>query len=65
MAKKTKQDSPGIHQEKIFWGKKLEIAQDEVPCEFLEGVADCTLLIREHQAFSGVWLKLALSLLSY
>ena len=43
----------------------LEIAQHEVPCNFLEGVAHCTLLISEHQAFSGVRLKLALSLLSY
>ena len=49
MAKKKRIYSPGIHLEKIFWGKKLEIAQDEVPCEFLEGVAQCTLLISEHQ----------------
>ena len=37
----------------------------EVPCNCLEGVAYCTLLISEPQASSGVWLKLALSLLSY
>jgi len=29
----------------------------------LEGVAHCSLLIGEHQASGGVWLKLALSLL--
>ena len=29
-------------------GKYLEIAQHEVPCDFLESVADCTLLISEH-----------------
>ena len=37
----------------------------KVPCDFLVGVAHCTLLISEHQASSGAWLKLALSLLSY
>ena len=30
----------------------------KVPCDFLVGVAHCTLLISEHQASSGVWLKL-------
>jgi len=50
---------------KVGFYMYLEIAQHEVPCDFLEGVAHCTLLISEHQASSGVWLKLALSLLSY
>ena len=35
-------------------GKYLEIAQHEVTCNFLEGVAHCTLLSSEHQASSGV-----------
>ena len=30
----------------------------KVPCDFLVGVAHCTLLISEHQASSRVWLKL-------
>ena len=41
----------------MFGGKYLEIAQHEAPCDFLEGVAHCTLLISEHQAASGVWLS--------
>ena len=41
------------------------IAQHEAPCDFLEGVAHCTLLISEQQASSEMWLKLALSFLSY
>ena len=44
-------------------GKYLEIACHEAPCDFLEGVAHCILLISKHQASSGMWLKLALSLL--
>ena len=51
--------------ESSFFYTYSDIAQHEVPCDYLEGVAHCTLLIHEHQAFSGVWLKLALSLLSY
>ena len=46
-------------------GGYLEIAQHEVTCNFLESVAHCTFLSSEHQVSSGVWLKLALSLLSY
>ena len=37
----------------------------KAPCDLLEGVAHCTLLISEHQASSGVWLKLPFTLLSY
>ena len=33
--------------------KYLEIAQRELPCDFLEGVAHCTLLISEHQVSMG------------
>ena len=54
-----------VHANQVFGGKYLEIAQHEAPWGFLEGVAYGTLLISEHQASSGVWLKLALSLLSY
>ena len=54
-----------MHLETNLGGKYLEIAQHEVTCNFLEGVAHWTLLSSEHQASSGVWLKLALSLLSY
>ena len=47
-------------------GRYLAIAQHEVPYDFFfEGVGHCTLLINEHQASSGVWLKLAFSLSSY
>ena len=38
-----------------------EIGQHEPPCDIVEGEAHCTLLISEHQASSGVWLKLALT----
>ena len=38
---------------KVGFYMYLEIAQHEVPCDFLEGVAHCTLLISEHQASSG------------
>ena len=57
-----------VSSRKNIWGgggKYLEITQHEAPHDLLEGVAHCTLLISEHQAFSGVWLKLALSLLRY
>ena len=40
--------------------KYLEIAQHEVPCDFLEGVACCILVISDHQASSGVWMKLSM-----
>ena len=50
---------------KVFGRKYLEIAQHEVSCDFLESVPHCTLLKSKHQASSGMWLKLALSLLSY
>ena len=44
-----------VSSRKKVWGKYLEIAQHETPCDFLEGVA---LLISEHQASSGrVWLS--------
>ena len=47
-----------VSSRKKVWGKYLEIAQHETPCDFLEGVAYCTLLISEHQASSGrVWLS--------
>ena len=52
----------------MFGGEEryLAIAQHEVPYDFFfEGVGHCTLLINEHQASSGVWLKLAFSLSSY
>ena len=53
----------------LGWGRGpghyLEIAQHEVPCDFLEGAAHCTWQNSEHQASIGVWLKLAFSLLSY
>ena len=38
---------------KCLGGKCLEIAQHEVPCDILEGVAHCTVLISEHQASCG------------
>ena len=37
----------------------LEIAQHELSCNVLVGVAYCTLLISEHIPSNGVWLKLA------
>ena len=43
---------PGFHLEKKCLG--VSISQHEVPCDFLEGVAHCTLLISEHQSSSGV-----------
>ena len=49
-------------EKKCSGGRYLETVQQETPCV---GVAHCTLLISEHQASSGVWLKLAPSLLSY
>ena len=53
----------GFHLEKKkkVWlgeGECLEITQHKVPCDFLVGVAHSTLLVSEHQASSGAWLKL-------
>ena len=31
-----------------------------MPCDFLEGVACCILVISDHQASSGVWMKLSM-----
>ena len=49
----------GFHLEENVWGggEHLEITQHEVPCDILEGVAHCILVISEDQASSGVWLK--------
>ena len=47
----------------MFGGKYLEIACHEAPCDFLEGVVHCILLISKHKASSGMWLKLVLCLL--
>ena len=55
--------SINFHLENVLGGKYIEISQHDVPYDFLEGVAHCTLLISEHQASSVVWLKLTLSLL--
>ena len=37
----------------------LENTQDEVSCDFLEGVAHCTLLISEHEVSSGMWVEVS------
>ena len=49
-------------RKKSFWwgggGGVFRNYTAKVPCDFLVGVAHCTLLISEHQASSGAWLKL-------
>ena len=48
-----------------MFGGEVFMKIHKAPWDLLEGVAHCTLLISEHQASSGVWLKLPFSLLSY